>query len=392
MRYARRNGPSLDPGLGSFAEYSAAALGHWAGFMNGWLYWYFWVITVGVETIAGATLLSHWIAAPVWVIGLVLIMAMTATNLLSGAFVWRVRILVRLPQGRLHRPLHRPRPRLRLWLSAPAPSAAAHVLTGHGGLIPARPVRPVPRHPDRDLFHDGQRSRPPSPRPRPPTPPAISPRSARTVSLRILVFYVASIAVIVSIVPWDSIMPAESPFTRTMNAMHIPGAVDRHAGDRHHRGALLPELRPLRHLGAWSSSSPAAATPPPSSPASPKTTSPRLGILLGSTVGFLAALASIFSPHAGLPVPDQHLRRHHPLHLFADRRRRNPHAPKPGACRRTLETENVVLSGAKLPCRSRDCRGFVMMAFAPGQFIQVAASTFSVAFIYGAFCLRRRLG
>src|SRR5580692_11270322 len=37
------------PGLGSFAEYSALALGPWAGFMTGWLYWYSWVFILGAE-------------------------------------------------------------------------------------------------------------------------------------------------------------------------------------------------------------------------------------------------------------------------------------------------------------------------------------------------------
>jgi GABA permease len=45
------------PGLGSFAEYSAMALGPWAGFMTGWLYWYSWVFILGAETVAGARLL-----------------------------------------------------------------------------------------------------------------------------------------------------------------------------------------------------------------------------------------------------------------------------------------------------------------------------------------------
>ena len=42
-----------NPSTGSFADYSRDALGHWAGFSVGWLYWYFWVIVVGFEAIAG---------------------------------------------------------------------------------------------------------------------------------------------------------------------------------------------------------------------------------------------------------------------------------------------------------------------------------------------------
>ena len=41
------------PSTGSFADYSRDALGHWAGFSVGWLYWYFWEIVVGFEAIAG---------------------------------------------------------------------------------------------------------------------------------------------------------------------------------------------------------------------------------------------------------------------------------------------------------------------------------------------------
>src|ERR1700761_5390287 len=75
------------PGHGSFAEYAALSLGDWAGFMAGWLYAYFWIIVVGVETIAGAKLIQPWLEqagleVPVWAIGLALISIMTLTNLM----------------------------------------------------------------------------------------------------------------------------------------------------------------------------------------------------------------------------------------------------------------------------------------------------------------------
>src|SRR4051812_11945427 len=38
---------TANPSTGSFADYAATALGGWAGFSVGWLYWYFWVIVVG---------------------------------------------------------------------------------------------------------------------------------------------------------------------------------------------------------------------------------------------------------------------------------------------------------------------------------------------------------
>src|SRR5690349_12829076 len=70
-----------DPSTGSFADYSRNALGAWAGFSTAWLYWYFWVIVVGFEAVAGAKVLQFWIPSiPLWVLSLVLMLLMTATN------------------------------------------------------------------------------------------------------------------------------------------------------------------------------------------------------------------------------------------------------------------------------------------------------------------------
>ncbi len=72
------------PGQESFNAYIRLSLGAPASFGSGWLYWYFWVIVVGAETIAGASLIHDWTPpAPVWAIGLALITLMTLTNLMS---------------------------------------------------------------------------------------------------------------------------------------------------------------------------------------------------------------------------------------------------------------------------------------------------------------------
>src|ERR1700679_2052217 len=55
---------TANPSTGSFAEYARQAMGGWAGFSVGWLYWYFWVVVVGFEAIAGGAVLSYWINAP----------------------------------------------------------------------------------------------------------------------------------------------------------------------------------------------------------------------------------------------------------------------------------------------------------------------------------------
>ncbi|MFL6165756.1 MAG: amino acid permease, partial [Ornithinibacter sp.] len=73
-----------NPSTGSFADYSRKALGDWAGFSVGWLYWYFWVIVVGFEAVAGAKVINFWLpGVPTWQLSLVLMLLMTGTNLIS---------------------------------------------------------------------------------------------------------------------------------------------------------------------------------------------------------------------------------------------------------------------------------------------------------------------
>src|SRR5829696_4464093 len=72
------------PSIGSFSDYSRMALGNWAGFSVGWLYWYFWAIVVGFEATAAAGILHQYIPGmPGWLISLLLILLLTATNLYS---------------------------------------------------------------------------------------------------------------------------------------------------------------------------------------------------------------------------------------------------------------------------------------------------------------------
>src|ERR1700674_1639724 len=55
------------PAVGAFYEYARLAFSDWprlgelAGFLTGWMYWYFWVIVVALETIAGAGLIRLWL-------------------------------------------------------------------------------------------------------------------------------------------------------------------------------------------------------------------------------------------------------------------------------------------------------------------------------------------
>ncbi|MEY2866674.1 MAG: hypothetical protein RIQ43_700, partial [Pseudomonadota bacterium] len=55
-------------------------------------------------------------------------------------------------------------------------------------------------------------------------PSKVISRMTVTVTFRILVFYVLSIALICAIVPWNTIVPGISPFATTLQTMGMPGA------------------------------------------------------------------------------------------------------------------------------------------------------------------------
>lgn len=77
---------AAQPTSGSFSAYADRALGRWAGFSIGWLYWFFWVVVLAVEATAGAVILEGWVpAVPQWAWALIVMVVLTATNLASVA-------------------------------------------------------------------------------------------------------------------------------------------------------------------------------------------------------------------------------------------------------------------------------------------------------------------
>ena len=210
-----------DPGKGSFVEYSALGLGRWAGFVTGWLYWYFWVFTVGAETVAGAKLLqAAGLAAPLWAIGFGLVLAMTLVNLMSVraygelefwfAVIKVAAIAAFIAIGAAF---------IALW----QPTSAFDNLLHHGGLFPlgasgllaAVPVVIFSMMGSEVAAIAAAESADPA---------ANVARAARTVALRILAFYVFSVLVIVAVLPWDGLKVGLSPFTPVLDRIGIPGS------------------------------------------------------------------------------------------------------------------------------------------------------------------------
>ena len=159
------------PTVGSFYEYARSALGDFAGFLTGWMYWYFWVIVVAIEAIAGADLIRFWLPqAPQWLLSLALMLAMTVSNLVSvrayGEFeFWLASIKVAaitlfLVVGTL-------------FVAGVWPGWTPHVanLTAHGGFMPRGICRCWPARWRPPASISAPRSSP-SRRPRPASPPS----------------------------------------------------------------------------------------------------------------------------------------------------------------------------------------------------------------------------
>jgi GABA permease len=216
---------TANPSTGSFADYARRALGGWAGFSVGWLYWYFWVIVVGFEATAGAKIIQYWWKGPeLWVLALGLMILMTATNLVSVKSYGEIEywfagikvaaIVVFLGLGALFV--------LGLW---PDQDLDFSNLTVHGGFLPngssaifSSIVVVVFSMVGAEIAtvaaaesHDPKK--------------AIA-KATQSVIVRVLTFYVGSVFLLVCILPWDNTELGASPYVAAFTEMGIPGADD----------------------------------------------------------------------------------------------------------------------------------------------------------------------
>ncbi|HYB65151.1 MAG TPA: amino acid permease [Steroidobacteraceae bacterium] len=210
------------PQVRSFTEFTRATLGNWAGFSVGWLYWYFWVTVIPVEAIAGAAIIRGWLPLPEWVIGTALMVCMTSVNLMSA----------------------RAYGEFEFWFSSIKVAAiisfiivvGAHAfgfrsptgptfsnLTAYGGFAPmgwfavlASVTTVIWSMMGAEVVTIAAAESP--------EPARAVARMTSTIISRILLFYVLSVFVITCVVPWNKVVPAESPFTLALDEVHFPYA------------------------------------------------------------------------------------------------------------------------------------------------------------------------
>lgn len=204
------------PDVRSFTEFSRVGLGSWAGFVAGWLYWYFWIVTVAVEAIAGAKILHTWLPLPTWELGLALMAVMTAVNLLSArsygeaefwfASIKVAAIVVFIALGASY------------VLGFTHHGVTFGNLTAHGGFMPNGPLAVLAGAVTVYFFMTGAEIIAVAAAESEEPARAIA-QMTTSVILRVLTFYVGATLLIVAIVPWDQVRPGESPFTLALTTM-----------------------------------------------------------------------------------------------------------------------------------------------------------------------------
>ncbi|MEH6378549.1 amino acid permease [Streptomyces sp. KLMMK] len=218
---------AANPTSGSFSAYADRALGRWAGFSIGWLYWFFWVVVLAVEATAGAAILNGWIpSVPQWAWALIVMIVLTATNLASvssyGEFeFWFAGIKVVAIAAFVAIGL------LAVFGVLPGsdnPGAGLDNLTAHGGFLPngagailTGVLMVVFSFMGSEIVtlaagesEDPQR--------------AVR-QATNSVIWRIAVFYLGSIFVVVSLLPWDSKEIADKgSYVAALDSIGIPHA------------------------------------------------------------------------------------------------------------------------------------------------------------------------
>ncbi|MGK5631775.1 amino acid permease [Streptomyces sp. URMC 123] len=215
---------SAMPASGSFSVHAERALGRWAGFTVGWLYWFLLVVVLAVEATGAAQIAHGWApSVPQWAWVLIFMLVFTGANLAAvknfGEFeFWFAAlkvgaIVLFLGLGTLA-----------VFGVLPDTSPVGLTnLTGQGGLLPngwAGVVSGVLAV----IFAFGGLEVVTIAAAESDDPARAVARAVRSAVWRILFFYVGSMLVIVTVLPWTAMRPGQSPYVAVLDHIGVPAA------------------------------------------------------------------------------------------------------------------------------------------------------------------------
>ncbi|VVQ33763.1 GABA permease [Pseudomonas fluorescens] len=215
-----------NPDTGSFSTYADQAIGRWAGFTIGWLYWWFWVLVIPIEALAAGHVLNQWFPqVDAWLFALGSIIALVVTNLFSvskyGEFeFWFAMAKVVAIIGFIGVGFAV----LMGWVPDREVSGLTGLMAEHGGFAPNGLSAVVGAFITIMFSFIGTEavtiaaaeSNDPS---------RNIAKATRSVIWRIGVFYLLSIFVVISVVPWnDPLLASVGSYQRALEIMNIPHA------------------------------------------------------------------------------------------------------------------------------------------------------------------------
>ncbi|WP_371481322.1 amino acid permease [Kitasatospora sp. NBC_00315] len=213
------------PVSGSFAEYAREFLGPFAGYVTGWTYWLFWVVTGMAETTAAAVYVRFWApGVPQWLSALIFLLILYAANLISVRLFgeiefWFSMVKVTAIVGMILIGVGV----LTLGFGPAGDTASVTHLWQDGGFFPKGLGATVMTlqivmfaYLGVELVgvtagesEDPQRT---------------LPRAINTLPWRIGLFYIGALVIILSLVPWTEFEPGVSPFVAAFGRVGIPAA------------------------------------------------------------------------------------------------------------------------------------------------------------------------
>ncbi|MEU0784738.1 amino acid permease [Streptomyces sp. NPDC006173] len=213
------------PSSGSFSAHAERAIGPWAGFTAGWAFWVLLCTAVGLEGIAAAKIVTGWLpGTPEWAWVALFMVVFCVANLASvknfGEFeFWFAALKV----GAIALFLVLGVLAITGVLPGTDAPGTAH-LTGDGGFLPNGGEGLVIGLLASVFAYGGLETVTiAAAESQDPVKGVAS--AVRTAMWRIALFYVGSMAVIVTLVPWDSeAVVASGPYVATLERLDIPGA------------------------------------------------------------------------------------------------------------------------------------------------------------------------